>query len=255
MSIDRYTGSPDINIYPLQPANAENSCFRFLDKGNNECERLVISNSFKEQINLYGTKCSYFLYAFNTSASDNFYGEDPIAHYIPPLDLIIMMNLNENAVMLTKMGFSSEDEVTFFIHISSFYEAFRTPALSSYFYGYSIEPKSGDVIQLTEYGLDRPGDRNGKMFEITERLDQDIAQINPLMGHYVWMLKAKRYESSFEPGLSGERGNQQVFDDIKRENIPNLDIAGKNYPYNVNDASKSVFDGSINSDVYGDYGS
>ena len=68
---------------------------------------------------------------------------------------------------------------------------------------------------MTEYGRGRPGNRNGKMFEVTEVLDQDISKTNQLGGHYVWIIKAKRYDYSFEPGLSAEKGSQQVYDNAR----------------------------------------
>jgi hypothetical protein len=92
----------------------------------------------------------------------------------------------------------------------------------------------------------------GKIFEITERLDEDVARINPLGGHYVWLLKAKRFEYSFEPGVSGEAVNQQVFDDLKN---PAVSGADKPYNQNVTDSSKKIFDYSKTDygGVYGGY--
>ena len=251
MSIDRYTGNIDLKVYPFSNSQAANECFRFLDKDNNECEREVISNVIREQLNLFGTKVTYFVHTYNPAlTADNFYGEQPNAQYGIPIQFIAFIELNENSLLLTKYGFQSDDDITMFIHISSFYEAYNTPQLSAYFHGYDIEPKSGDVFKLTEYGSDRPGERDGKMFEVTERIDQDINKINPLLGHYVWLLKAKRYETSFEPGLTAEKGNTQVFDDKKQSDVTGAD---KNYPMNVDDLSKSVFDGNNNTSVYGDY--
>jgi len=251
MSIDRYRGSTETKIYPLANNNTVNECFRFMDKSNNECERELISNVMREQINLYGTKVTYFTHTYNPAlTADNFYGEQPTAAYGIPIEFIAMIDLNENSLLLSKYGFQSDDEITMYIHISSFYEAYNTPLLSAYFHGYSIEPKSGDVFKLTEYGSDRPGERDGKMFEITERLDQDINKINPLLVHYLWLLKAKRYETSFEPGLTAEKGNTQVFDESKNNSTLGAD---KNYPLNVDDLSKSVFNGNNNTSVYGDY--
>ena len=89
--------------------------------------------------------------------------------------------------------------------------------------------------------MDRPGGRAGKHFEITERLDQDVNQINQLLGHYVWLIKAKRHDYSFEPGLSPEAVSDQVDDD------PVVDQLSKE----VFDYNQSPF--SINDDVYGDY--
>ena len=150
--------------------------------------------------------------------------------------------MNENALMLSKFGLVSDDEVTAFVHISAFYETF----------GYGKEPKSGDLFQLTEYGSDRPGGRSGNIYEITQRLDQDIAQINALMGHYVWLIKAKRFEYSFEPGVTPEAHNDQIFDDTK-----NLYASGANKPYanSVDADSKQIFDYTQTdfSNVYGGY--
>lgn len=251
MSVDKYTGNTDIRFYPLPSDQVENGCFRFLDKDKNECERALVSNALREQINLYGTKVTYYINTYNPAlTADNFYGEQPLSEYGIPISFIAFIDLNENSLLLSKFGFQSEDEITMYIHISSFYEAYNTPVLSALFNGYAIEPKSDDVFKLTEYGSDRPGERDGKMFQITERLDQDINKINPLLGHYVWLLKAKRFEYSFEPGLTAEKGNTQVFDNPKDNNAQGAD---KNYSFDINIASKQVFDGKNNTSVYGDY--
>ena len=97
------------------------------------------------------------------------------------------------------------------------------------------------MFNLIELGADRPGGRGGKHFEITERLDQDVNQINQLLGHYVWLIKAKRHDYSFEPGLSPEAVSDQVNDD------PIVDGLSKE----VFDYNESPF--TINDDVYGDY--
>jgi hypothetical protein len=239
---DKYTGSTTINIQPF--TFKDNDCFRYTDKDNNSAERMTVSNYWREQINQYGQKVQYFTHNYNVLSADNLYGEDPLQQYSTPRLITVAINLQENALMLSKFGLVSDDELTAFIHISAFYTAF----------GINQEPKSGDLFKLVEYGNDRPGGRQGNIYEITQRLDQDIAQINPLMGHYVWLVKAKRFEYSFEPGLSGgEAVNDQVFDDTKS---PYASGAVKPYNYSVNEASKSVFDYSQTnySDVYGGYG-
>jgi hypothetical protein len=238
-SKDYYTGNPEPKIYPF--FYEDNTCFRYTDKQNNACERNTISNYWREQINLYGQKVGYIVNNTTTLSADMLYGEHPTQAYSPPQYIVIAMNLNENALMLSKFGLVSDDEVTAFIHISAFYDTF----------GFGAEPKSGDLFQLTEYGSDRPGGRNGNIYEITQRLDQDIAQINPLAGHYVWLIKAKRFEYSFEPGVTPEAQNQQIFDDTKN---PAASGADKPYTYSVDDASKAVFNSDTDySNVYGGY--
>ena len=123
-----------------------------------------------------------------------------------------------------------------------------------------VVPKSGDVFQMVEYGNDRYGNRGGNFFEVTERTDQDNAELNPLGGHYMWRLKAKRMDYSWQPGLTGERGNEQVYDDTF-SGILSSTITGqlssdpKSYDYDVNNISQTVvFDMTINNtSVYGDY--
>ena len=237
-SKDYYTGNPEPKIYPFF---YEENCFRYTDKENNACERNAISNYWREQIHLYGQKVGYIVNNTTTLSADMLYGEHPTQAYSPPQYIVIAMNLNENALMLSKFGLVSDDEVTAFIHISAFYDTF----------GFGAEPKSGDLFQLTEYGSDRPGGRNGNIYEITQRLDQDIAQINALAGHYVWLVKAKRFEYSFEPGVTPEAQNQQIFDDTKN---PTASGANKPYTYSVDDASKAVFNSDTDySNVYGGY--
>jgi hypothetical protein len=239
---DTYTGNTTPQIYPGSINFVDNNCFRFTDKTNNQNERILYSNYWREQINLYGQQTMYYMNTFNTLSADMLYGEQPTQQYAPPMPIIVAINLNENALMLSKYGLISEDEVTAFIHISSFYATF----------GNIYEPKSGDVFQLSEYGNDRPHGRNGNFYEITERLDQDIAQINPLAGHYVWLIKAKRFGWSFEPGLSGEAVNQQVYDDTLSSTASG---AQKPYSYSADIESKTVFDYNLTDygDVYGGY--
>jgi hypothetical protein len=240
MSVAYYTGSPQPKVYPF--FFEDNPCFRYTNKQNNNCERNTYSNYWREQINLYGQQVGYIVNNTTTLSADMLYGEQPTQAFSPPQNIIMAINLNENALMLSKFGLVSDDEVTAFIHISAFYETF----------GYGAEPKSGDLFQLVEYGSDRPGGRNGNIYEITQRLDQDIAQINTLMGHYVWLIKAKRFEYSFEPGVIPEAQNDQIFDDTKN---PYASGANKPYTDSMDIESKKVFDYSKTdySDVYGGY--
>ena len=93
-------------------------------------------------------------------------------------------------------------DMTAVIHISSFYEGF----------GCGHEPKAGDLIRLTEYAADRPGGRSAPIYEITERDDEHLPLTNSLLGHYVWYIKCKRFEYSFEPGINTGPNNKQIND-------------------------------------------
>lgn len=237
---DFFTGGLETSYYPF--SFKDNECFSLVNKENNLSEQILQSNYWREQINLYGQRVDYYVNNFNTLSADLLYGEEPTQRYSPPQRIKMAINLNDNALMLSKYGLLSEDEVTAYVHISGFYETF----------GWDAEPKSGDVFQLWEFGLGRPGGRDGKYFEITERLDEDVATINTLGGHYVWLVKAKRFEWSFEPGLSGDAVNAQVYDDTKN---PAAAGAYKSYEFSVDVESKQIFDYSKTdySDVYGGY--
>lgn len=126
--------------------------------------------------------------------------------------------------------------------------------------GQSVEPKSGDLIEVWPLGCDRPNGRGAKIYEVTERTDQDIATLNPLLGHYVYRLRAKRYMHSFEPGAPLEKQNQQIFDNafsgIISSTIPGVSASAvKSYPGDIDNTSKNeVFDMSVNNtDIYGEY--
>jgi hypothetical protein len=130
-----------------------------------------------------------------------------------------------------------------------------------------VEPKAGDIFQLSEFGDDRPADRQPKYFEVTEKLDEDISQINNLAGHYVFLIKAKRYDYSFEPGIPfntlGENisGNQQIYEDSFAGRLSggaNIETEPKKDDYDEYSADQTsideVFDMRVNdTDVYGDY--
>ena len=140
------------------------------------------------------------------------YGEQPTMVYHGPYTLKMIIQLNESALSLSKFGFNAEDEITGYVSIKGFKRIFE----NDYIYdalSQSVEPKAGDVFCMSEYGSTRPHGRGGKYFVITERRDQDISDINPLGGHYTWRITAKRLEYSFQPGISGESQNHQVYDD------------------------------------------
>ena len=222
---------------------------RYPDKSLNLCERDNYYNWLDEQISIYGQKVDYYVNTYSLTGHDFIYGEHPAAQFNQAVEVIMMIDLTEDSVLFSKFGIESDDDLTAYVTISSFYSSF----------GAGAEPKAGDVFKLTEYGNSRPGDRDGKLFEITERLDQDNSTINPLMGHYAWQIKAKRVDFTFRPGLTGEKGSDQVHDDTFAGRVSGYTNDGsdaKKYDDNADTAGKSVFDYTIrdvDDDVYGDY--
>ena len=258
------------NEYPGL-VQTDETCYRFTDKAIQSSERVLFSNWWREQINQFGVKVNYFVNTYNVLSADNFYGEQTTKTFAAPRQIVLAVTLNEDAVTLSRFGFESDDEITGYIHISSFYDDFYT--LSTYETQYNVvEPKAGDVFELTEYGNDRPNNRQSKYFEITQKLDQDVSQINNLQGHYVFLIKAKRLDYTFQPNIpfnnisaetrnEGVSGNYQVFEDSFAGRLPGGEneqsqLKKDDYDqYNIDNVSKTdVFDMSKNdTDVYGDY--
>ena len=240
-------------------ANNGSNCYELYDKVTLLPERELINDTINEVINSLGQKIDYWVNTYNVLSADNFYGEQPTSVYNGPHRLKMYIELNENALTMSRFGFAADDEITTYIT----YTTYTTLMSGSGVYtllNQAIEPKSGDIFNLVEYGNDRPGNRGANYFQVTERMDQDIAALNPLGGHYMWRLKGKRLEYSFEPGLSGERGNDQVYDNtftgkLSSSIVGELSTVGKVYPENAdNDSRTLVYDMSaINTDVYGDY--
>ena len=224
-----------------------NDGLRFLDKSLTGNERNNFKGWWLEQLYQYGTVIDYYTNSTSLDTMDPLYGEDPSQRFADPRKLIFAITLNENAVVLQKFGLVSDDELTGFIPIESY-----TKSMSGEGNEYP-EPKAGDVIELTEFGNSRPGNRGAKKFEITERLDQDVEQINPLLGHYVWLIKAKRFDYSYEQGITAEPGLEQPTDDTYHGGLSATDdtqLEDDEYYFNdVDRTSRNIFDYS----VYGDY--
>ena len=222
---------------------------RYLDKSLNDNERTNFSNWWKEEIAVFGQEIDYYASGYTLSAADNLYGEHTTASYSLPVKMVVMLDLTQTGLIFSKFGLMGDDDIQGVIHIDSFKESMSSLSIA--------EPRSGDVFQLVEYGSDRPGERNGKYFEITERLDQDISQINALMGHYVWLIKGKRHDWTFEPGLSGEKSPSAITDDTFSGRLSGgANPATDDKPYtgpSADDLAGENFK-NPNDDVYGDYG-
>lgn len=241
-------------------AVANPACGQFFNPGNFQAEQIIYQSTYSDLINSYGIPVNYYVNTFNLSTADLLYGEDPTRRFLGPYQLQMYIELTENAINLSKFGFASDDELTGYLHINTF-----TVTMSSLIdynsFNQAIEPKSGDIIELASLGCNRPNGRGSKWFEITERVDQDVAQLNPLLGHYVYRVKAKRYEHSFEPGLSGgEVQNHQVYENsfsgkLSSSILDELPTPSKAYTNDIDvDSKTKVLDMSINdTDIYGSY--
>lgn len=208
---------------------------RYLNKNNNANERENYSRWWKEQIEHYGTRTTYFTNNYTLTTHNFLYGEDPTSTFVGTSDVIMLTDITNDSLMLSKFGIQADCDMTAVVHISSFYEKF----------GCAFEPKAGDLIQLTEYGADRPGGRSAPIYEITERDDEYLPMTNPLIGHYVWYIKCKRYEYSYEPGVPIGKNNKQISDGREYGRLSggeNPEELFQPYPDSVQNSAECIYD-------------
>ena len=250
---DRLNCSPE-DI--MAAANAP--CGQLVKSDNLQAEQHVYDLAFNDLINNFGIEVNYYIKPFSLSAANNLYGEHPTAVYSAASGMQMYVELNQEGLALTQFGFDPGDDFTGYLHIKTFQR--QMSSNTAYETLDDVEPKSGDLIEVVGLGCDRPGDRGAVIYEITERRDQDISSLNPLLGHYVYRLRAKRYEYSFEPNAPREQGNEQVYDDSQfgtlSTNITEDSVSdAKTYNWNVDEQSQNdVHDMDANdNDIYGDY--
>ena len=128
-------------------SDSPNAGQRFTRKTTHKSERLLFQSYWKELANLYGSFTDYFTYNYQLSAHDYVYGEQPTAKFAPPHGITILVQMTNDSLLLAKFGIQTDADATFIIPIQTFREV----------YGPTAEPKSGDLIRMTELGWDRPG--------------------------------------------------------------------------------------------------
>jgi hypothetical protein len=124
---------------------------RFTRKSTNENERKLFQSWWNELNRLYGVYVDFYTYDYSTSAHDFFYGEHPLAPYSGPIPMLVLPQINNDSLLLSKFGIRTDADATFIIPILAFRAAFNDN---------TAEPKSGDLIRMTELGWDRPGGVN-----------------------------------------------------------------------------------------------
>jgi hypothetical protein len=226
---------------------------RYLNKGITNNERENFSGWWYEQIQHYGVQVNYYTNGYTLSTQNYLYGEDPTATYVEAGPVVMLTDITNDAIMLSKFGIMADCDMTAVIHISGFYDTF----------GPGREPKSGDLIELQEYGGagDRPGGRGAPIYEVTERDDQNLPMnANTLMGHYIWVIKCKRWEGSSEPGAPHELVNTQVNDGGEYGIMPDgvsTPTLVQPYPDSANTEGEKIFnqpEAGNQGDPYGYYG-
>jgi len=286
--VNNHMGCPITPLSCLDPVNIfagvyNPHCGGFADPSNFQAEVAIYKSGFEELITNFGVEFNYYINGFNLSEMNVLYGEHPTQEYSNPFVIKAYLELEES-ISLSRWGYESDDELTAYIGIQTFTDTFinylvneqglviydefgnklSLDTIATNFYrdnGQRIEPKSDDLMEITALGCNRPGNRGAKIFKITEVLDQDVSGgINPMLGHYVWKITAKRYEPDSSTNAPEEIGNDQVYDNtfsgkLSSTLYPTLTSDAKVYPFNVDTISKDdVYDMSNNDNsLYGEY--
>ena len=237
---------------------------RFTDVEKLSTEQMLFDGYWNELINLYGVKLEWQVCRYDKEKADNLYGEHINQPYADPVTILGLVNLQENAVALSKYGFVTDDTITLYLHITTYTNTFTPLNIYQTCNQKYIAPKAGDIFTMSEFGKTRPLGLGGKMFKVTDATDQDVgANINQLAGHYVWVIQAKRYDPSYEPNVSEENESYQIFDDphtgriVDGVELKELPSEQKQYDYDVQeDSLTNTFDyieTQINTNIYGGY--
>lgn len=253
------TGPYIVPTYNNGATECLSGSLRYNDVTNNQLEQNLWQDWWNEQINAYGMKVNYYVNLYSLSAHDYFYGEQPLAGFASPIAMIFAVTLSNDSVILSKFGLQGTADLTAMVAIKSFTNTLTGSSLSGITGIYDYEPKAGDLIELSEYGTTRPNGRSGQIYEITERVDQKGGVGNQLLGHYIWLIQAKRYDYSYEPQAPREAKMDQVYDnkaDGLLNNLPKI-LETKEYTQFVDKDSEKVFNYTnnpqSNNNVYGDY--
>lgn len=259
-------GCPTIPLSCLDPSKIfaglyKPNCAGFADPSNFKAERTIFNSQFGEQINNFGTEIGYYVNNFNMEKMNSIYGEQTTMYWLGPVTIKAYVQLNEQSPMYALAGFDSPDTITAYFHIDTFTRTMS--GLSAYSLpDYPVEPRAQDKIIVWPLGCDRVNGRGAKIFEVTEVLDQDTSELNPIMGHYVWRVKGVRSEFNSTTNEPRELENNQMsdtsfFGKLSSTMFPELTGGVKKYTEYANEVVKTqIFPpstGGSDGSVYGNY--
>lgn len=208
------SGCPTIPLSCLTPENIfagvyRPNCGGFADPSNFQAERVIFNSQFGEMINNYGVTIGYMVNTFEPDQMNSAYGEHTTMYWLSAEEIKAYIQMENGSSIYALAGMNSPDTLTLYLHIDEFETKFGS---LSYFQNHPVEPKAQDKIIVYPFGCDRPNGRSAKIFEVTEAMDEDQSELNPVMGHYVWRLKAVRSEHNSTTNEPREAFNQQIAD-------------------------------------------
>lgn len=187
------------------------NCAGFGNPANFQAEQAIFNSGFEQLIHNFGVSIGYQVNTFSMEAMNSIYGEHTTMYWLDPIPIKAYIQVEMQSPIYAIAGFDSSDTLTAYIHINTFTSTFS--ALSVFDgVNYVVEPKAQDKIIIYPLGCNRPNGRGAKIFEVTEVLDEDTAELNPIMGHYVWRIKAVRSEFNSTTNEPRENENNQISD-------------------------------------------
>jgi len=160
----------------------------------------------------------------------------------------------QDVIRLTEMGWDSGELPTYSptSNACSAINAGEDPIKVHLCYGKSLEDMATLCYPASTDANGNPIDQDGntmtwvrcpQLFEITERRHQDFTvNTNMLGGHYIWVLRGKRFDYSYQPGIApechmgdvGEETRTGLLSGGSQQQSPD-----KDYPGNATDESNN----------------
>ena len=224
----------------LKPQNIP---FNYTNKAITSNERKLYADYFREMIQRYGVATQYYQNQYVEPEGINVYGEDQITGFLPPRPIVLMMDLPNESILFSKFGLQTDADFNGIISIADWFNIFGkgkkdepkagdvVRIMNTGWSEAEVENSPGcevdsflDILNKNTYAICRntadkcEGPTNllldsdaedwrryPQMYQITEARYQDIgAGINFLMGHYVFIIRGKRFDYSYEPGIHPE---------------------------------------------------
>jgi hypothetical protein len=259
-------GCPTIPLSCLDPSKIfagvyNPNCGGFADPSNFQAEQAIVRSQFQELIQNYGVEIGYRVNTFDMAAMNATYGEHTTMYWIDPVTIKSYITIEDGPAIYTLHGNDSPDKIVAYFHIKTFTALFSSLSVFQTL-NIPIEPKSEDRIIIYPLGCDRVSGRGSKIYNVSYVTDEEVGEINPLMGHYVWKVYANRQEHNSSTNEPRENVNNQIADNtffgkLSSSLFPTLTGQAKAYTQNADETVQTqVFPPSTsgnNGSNYGNY--
>lgn len=266
----------------LQQYQGDSDQVRLQNKESTLGARNMFMDLWSDSINIAGIAIGYHVHGYNLSTQDDFiYGEDITEPFQASKNINMRLEFQSDAILLSKFGIETNADVIATVSIKDYRNKFGINAEPKAGDVLELIESAWDITELPIYTDSITGETTGfdartllcrykdasvvgsimmelsalygfkyvrhpQLFEVTEVKYQDFTQpgMNVLQGHYVWKLHAKRFDYSFEYGLSGENPTQSVYDNSffgALSSVSGSATPDKAYTQNVDTAGNQIW--------------